>query len=147
MTRIGKVIGKDNQLPWDIPEELAQFRRLTLNSTVIMGRRTYDSIGRPMPKRHNIVVSRHPRDDTRVEWATSVEEAVERAKEYDEDIFIIGGAEIYRQGIPFADMMYLSFINDEYEGDTYFPEWDESEWFVEKREDHEDFEFVVYRRK
>ncbi len=143
-----KIIGKNNWLPWEIPEELAMFRKLTSNSTVIMGRKTYDSVGRPLPKRNNIIISRTPRfEDSRVEWATSMEQALEKAKKHEKNIFVIGGTQIYNMAIPLVDKMYLSFIKEDYEGDTYFPDWNEEEWEVEKKEDHEKFEFVVYKRK
>jgi dihydrofolate reductase len=148
MTKKGKVIGKNNWLPWEIPEELQMFRRLTINSTVIMGRKTYDSVGRPMPKRHNIVLSRKPNlADERVEWARSMEDALEKAKVQGKDIFIIGGHGIYKEGIPYSDKMYLSYIKNEYSGDTNFPEWDETDWEIEKKEDYNEFEFVIYGRK
>jgi dihydrofolate reductase len=148
MTKKGKVIGKNNWLPWEIPEELNMFRALTLNSTVIMGRKTYDSVGRPMPKRNNIVLSRNPNlKDQRVEWATSIEDALQKAKKYNKEIFIIGGNKVYELGIPFSNKMYISFIKEEYDGDTYFPEWNKDEWEIEKSEDHKEFEFFIFKRK
>ncbi len=147
MTKRGRVIGKEGWLPWDIPEELALFRKLTRNSTIIMGRKTYEAVGRAMPERHNIVVSRSKSFLPDAEVCTNIELALKKAKKYQRDIFIIGGAEIYRTSMPFADKMYLSFIKKEYEGDTYFPDWDEKEWQVEKEEDYPEFNFVVYGRK
>jgi len=147
MTKHGKVIGKKGWLPWDIPEELALFRRLTLNSTVIMGRKTYQAISGAMPERHTIVVSRSKSSFPDVEVCTSIESALKKAKSYRGNIFIIGGTEIYRASMPFVDKMYLSFIKKEYEGDTYFLAWDEKEWQVEQEEDYPEFTFVVYGRK
>lgn len=147
MTKQGKVIGKDQWLPWDIPEERALFRKLTQNSTVIIGRKTYQAIGKPLPKRHTIVASRSKKPIPGVEVCTSIEETLKKAESYGRIIFVIGGAEIYRASLPFADTMYLSFIKKEYEGDTYFPEWNEEEWRIEKEEDYPEFTLVVYSRK
>ena len=142
-----RVIGKNNTLPWNIPEELQHFRTATLNSTVIMGRKTYDSIGRLMPKRHNIIVSRSSLQIPGADVCASLNEAIKKAKAYNKTIFIIGGAQIFKEAIPIADKIYLSYIKKDYDGDTYFPEFDENKWIVEKKEDHQEFEFVVYVRK
>ena len=147
----GRVIGKNNWLPWDIPEELQHFRKTTENGTIIMGRRTYDSIGRPMPKRVNIVVSAHVKqvNNDSVIVCPTVEAAISKAETFGKQIFIIGGAQIFQQALDkkLVDKMYLSYIKKEYDGDTYFPEFDESEWTVESKEPHEQFEIVKYRRK
>ncbi|HLC64659.1 MAG TPA: dihydrofolate reductase [Candidatus Nanoarchaeia archaeon] len=147
MTR-KRIIGKNNQLPWDIPEEMKHFRSLTKGGICIMGRRTFESIGsKPLPNRKLIVVSHSLGPVEGVDVCKTVEEAVKKAKSYDGPIFILGGAQIYEKTIPIADKMYISYIKKGYEGDTYFPEFDEDDWKVERREDHQDFEFVVYARK
>ncbi|MFH1276573.1 MAG: dihydrofolate reductase [Candidatus Woesearchaeota archaeon] len=147
MTKEKHVIGKDNWLPWEIPEELAHFRNTTMGATVIMGRRTYDSVGRPMPKRHNIVVTRQADlEIAGVDICNTIEEALIIANHDDKEIFIIGGAGIYKVGIPYSNKMYLSFIKEEYEGDTTFPEWDESEWEVESSEDKGEWIYIIYKR-
>jgi len=143
-----RIIGKDNKLPWSISEDLQNFKRLTMGNTVIMGKKTFESIGgKPFPGRNNIVLNFIKEEIPGVIVCTSIPEALDKAREYDKDIFICGGASIYKQFLPFADKMYLSHIKKEYEGDTYFPEFDELEWEVVKREDHEEFEFVEYERK
>jgi dihydrofolate reductase len=147
MTKNGRVIGRDNWLPWDIPEELAMFRRLTSGSTVIMGRKTYESIGRLMPKRQNIIVSLTLSSVEGADVCGSVEEAIDLGKKYGKDVFVIGGAQIYRLAIPLVDKMYISYIKKDYEGDTYFPSFDENDWKIERRENHDEFDFVVYSRK
>ena len=148
MTRKGHVIGKDNWLPWNIPEELKHFRAATQGSTVIMGRKTYDSINRPMPNRHNIVVSRSAIKIPNVEVCTSLPEAIKKAESYGKTIFIIGGAQIFADALSrnLVDKMYLSFVKDEYNGDTFFPDFNESDWTIESRKDHEEFEFVIYKK-
>ncbi|HLC20143.1 MAG TPA: dihydrofolate reductase [Candidatus Nanoarchaeia archaeon] len=146
MTKNKHVIGKDNWLPWDIPEELKHFRTITQGSTVIMGRKTYDSIKRPMPNRHNIVVSRTVTTIPGVEVCPTLDIALKRAEEHKKTIFIIGGSQIFAEALSkgYVDKMYLSFVTKEYDGDTYFPEFNESDWTIEKREVHDEFEFVVY---
>lgn len=141
------VIGRDNKLPWNIPEEMAHFRKLTQGSTVVMGRKTFESIGRPLPNRNNIIISRSELSIKGADVCHTVEEALNKAKSYNRDTFIIGGANIFEQTMPLADKMYISYIKKDYGGNIYFPAFDKSEWVIEKREDHPNFEFVVYRRK
>ena len=149
MTKKGRVIGKDSKLPWDIPDELNHFRKITRHGVIIMGKNTYDSIGFPLPARPNIVVSRSSGPIEGCEVARSVEEAVELAKKHKKDIFIIGGAQIAKHALEkdLADTMLLSYIKKEYEGDVLFPEFDGSKWCIERSEDHGEWEFVEYRRK
>ena len=148
MTKEKHVIGKENKLPWNIPEELEKFRGFTKNNTVIMGRKTFESVGsKPLPKRKNIIVSSSLQPQNGIEIARTIQEAIEKAKKYGKDIYIIGGAEIYRQSFKHADKMYLSFIKKEYDGDTIFPQWNEKEWEIKSKEDYKEFEFVVYDRK
>ena len=149
MTKKGRVIGKDSKLPWDIPDELNHFRKITRHGVIIMGKNTYDSIGFPLPARPNIVVSRSSGPIEGCEIARSVEEAVELAKKHQKDIFIIGGAQIARAALEknIPDTMLLSFVRQEHTGDAHFPEFDESQWHVARREDHGEWEFVEYRRK
>ena len=143
-----RVIGRDNKLPWNIPEDLINFKRLTLNNTVIMGRKTYESIPkkfRPLPKRHNIILSRSM-NAIGIDVARSFEEALRIADSYGNDIFFIGGPEIYRQALSFADTMFISYIKKNYEGDTYFPKFDQKNWRIEERHDFADFELIVYKK-
>jgi len=142
-----RVIGKDNKLPWHISEDLKNFKRLTTGNTIIMGRKTYDSIGKPLPNRHNIVVSRTVSSIDGADVCHSFDEAIEKAKSYGKDIFIIGGSSMYTLALPIADKMFISHVKQEVEGDAFFPEYDESDWEVESKEDHEEFELVVYVRK
>ena len=146
------VIGVDGAIPWDYPEDLKRFKKLTTGHPVIMGRRTYESIvsrlGRPLPDRLNIVLSRQdlslPSGGVQ---ARSVEEAIELAEETDSEVaYVIGGAAVYEAFLPLADRLYRTEIHDTYEGDTEFPEWDPSAWVEVEREDHEELSFVVYER-
>ncbi len=145
-----RVIGKDNALPWNIPQDLKNFKELTQDHVVIMGRKTYDSLPlkfKPLPRRHNIVVSSTLGAQEGIDVCRNMEEAIRKAKEYQKEIFIIGGATIYRESWPFIEKMYVSYVKKEYEGDTYFPPFEEEEWEIEQKKDFTDFEFVIYRRK
>lgn len=122
-----RVIGMENAMPWDLPADLAWFKRNTLNKPVIMGRLTWESIGRPLPDRKNIVISRHPGSDERVTWVRSVEEAIAACGDV-EEIMVIGGGRIYEQLLPLAQRLYLTHIDAEVEGDTHFPEYEPDEW-------------------
>lgn len=146
MTKGKHVIGKNNKLPWNIQEELNKFRTITKNAIVIMGRKTFESIGRPLPSRKNIVVSSSLEPKNGIDVCRSMAEAIDMAKKYNKDIFIIGGAKIYEQSFQYADKMYISYIKKEYDGDTYFPEFNEDEWDIESKEDYGEFEFVVYKK-
>lgn len=145
-----RVIGKDGTMPWNLPEDLKLFKRHTLGNIVIMGRRTFESIGRPLPKRINMVVSGSIREEDKREgilYFSSVEEALEAAQTGPEQVFIIGGASIYSQMIGRADRLYISKIHDEYEGDTFFPEIDENIWKIVGTEDFQDFTLCIFERK
>lgn len=127
------VIGRNNELPWHLPGDLKYFKSVTLGKPVIMGRKTHESIGRPLPGRLNIVVSRQPRDaqEPNLRWETSIEAAIALARREQpeaEEIMVMGGAEIYRQSLPLADRVYLTRIDLEVEGDAHFPLLSEGQW-------------------
>ena len=132
------VIGKDNQIPWYLPADLSYFKRTTLGHYVLMGRNCFRSIGRPLPKRTNIVITRNPfftADGILV--AHSIDEALGMALEGgEEEVFILGGGEIYRQSVDLWDKVYLTEIDIRPEGDVFFPELDPSEWRETWREAH-----------
>lgn len=127
IARKDRAIGKDNALLWHIPEDFKHFKELTSGHAIVMGENTYRSIGRPLPNRTNIVLSQSA--DFAPEGVVvvrSIEEALAEAKAVEqEEVFIIGGASIYRQFIPLADRLYLTLVEGEYEADTYFPEYAE----------------------
>ena len=142
------VIGLGGDIPWSIPEDLRHFRAVTRGNTVVMGRRTFDSIGHPLPYRTNVVVTRDP------EWsydgvfrAGSVEEAIELAMEFDGDVMVIGGAQIYVAAMSRADAQILTEVHLSPEGDTHYPEFDRAGWQETKREPHEGFDFVWWERR
>lgn len=130
---INKVIGKGNTMPWHLPVDLAWFRENTLGKPVIMGRKTYESIGRLLPNRPNIILSRSENRVENAYSATSLAQAVSLAEKLapQGEIMIIGGGELFKQALPFADKLYLTEIQTEIDGDTFF-EFDESQWTLEK---------------
>lgn len=145
-----KVIGKDGDIPWHIPEDLKHFKQKTTGHTVVMGRKTYQSLPdsfKPLPDRENIVLTRsdfQPENDS-VKVANSLEDAWKKSS--NSKIFVIGGAGIYRQTIDNADKIILTEIEEPYDGDTYFPDFKKEKWVEKNREQHENFSFVTYERK
>jgi dihydrofolate reductase len=136
-----RVIGRDNALPWHLPEDMRHFRALTLGKPVLMGRRTFESIGRPLPGRTSIVISRQPDPALPAEvlLARSLPDALVLAREVAArdgvgECMVIGGADIYRQCLPFADRIHLTLIERDVEGDTLFPEYAAAEWREVARE-------------
>lgn len=112
------LIGANGSLPWKIKKDLEYFKEKTMGHTVVMGRKTWDSLPIiPLPGRKNIILSRIPVDGSNTKWYTSIDEILK----LEEEIFIIGGAQIYKQFYPLADKLYITYVNDKYEGDTYFP--------------------------
>ena len=144
------VIGDGLKIPWHIPEDFKLFKENTLKNVVIMGRATWDSLPpkfRPLPNRVNIVVSR---SDLSFEGATcckSIDEALEEGAKYEKEIFIIGGASIYSQTIENAKYLYISFVKGEYEGDVFFPKFDESNYEIVEEKEFDMFTFRKYMRK
>jgi dihydrofolate reductase len=131
-----RLIGNNNQLPWHLPADLAHFKRVTMGKPIIMGRKTFESIGRPLPGRSNIVLTRSINFQADgVMIAHSVEEALKQAGGASE-VMIIGGSSIYELFLPEADRLYLTCVEDSYEGDAWFPEFDSDQWRVVASEAH-----------
>ena len=148
-----KVIGKQGGIPWKIKEDLSFFKEKTLNSPIIMGRATYNSIGRPLPNRLNIVMTRSAKNTEGVTEVTSVEKAIEAASINRDSsrVYIIGGENIYKEFIPIAHKMIITEVNLHIEeGDAFFPDWNISEWKEQSRDQREEngtrFSFVEYTR-
>ncbi len=142
-------IGQGGQLPWHIPEDLKRFKKLTMGKIVVMGRKTWESLPekfRPLPGRKNIVVTRQTNYQVPdgVEVFSSVERALETHK--NNEIFIIGGAEIYTQALPLADRLFVTHINKTVEGDAFFPTILPTIWQEQEREEHPGFSFVKYEK-
>lgn len=142
------VIGAQGDLPWRLPADLRRFKALTTGHVLVMGRKTFESIGRALPGRTTIVVTRRPgwsADGVRV--ASSVDDALAAAAELGPETFVAGGAEIYAQTLAHADRLELTEVHAEPEGDTFFPELDRSAWLEVAREPHDGFDFVSYVRR
>lgn len=140
------IIGTGDRLPWHIPSEYNQFLSFVRDQTVLMGRRSYEIFKNDIVPKRIVVVSRTLRTDQAFVFRT-LPEALEYSKTFSEDLFICGGQSIYEESIQYADYMYLSFIKGEHQGNVYFPDFEEREWSVEKRVEHDEFTFVIYRRK
>jgi dihydrofolate reductase len=148
------VIGKDNALLWRLPDDLKYFKAITMGKPIVMGRKTFESIGRPLPGRTNIVVSRQVGlSIPGCTMAVSLEHAIQIAGDVP-DIMIVGGAEIYRLALPFVDTVYLTEVHASFDGDVTFPALDASEWLETHREDHamdekhaHAFTFVTLQRR
>ncbi|SDF68156.1 dihydrofolate reductase [Mucilaginibacter sp. P25] len=137
-------IGKDNKLLWYLPNDLKHFKDVTTGHTVIMGRKTFNSVGKPLPRRRNIVITRQAISIDGCEVVPTIEAAIELCKTEDE-VFIVGGAEIYRQAIPLTNRIYLTIVDQDFEGDTFFPELNPDEWQEKDREDFEPDEKNKYK--
>ena len=150
------IIGKDNEIPWYLPADFAYFKRITLNHHIIMGRNCYESIGRPLPKRTNIIVTRNPfYIATGCITVHSITEGVKIAKQNGEtEAFIIGGGEIYKQTMQLLDKIYLTEVDLDTEGDVFFPEFNPAEWHLISEEKHEkdeknewDYTFKIFEKR
>lgn len=157
-----RVIGSQGELPWDIPEDMKFFRETTKGHVMIMGRKTFDSFkGRALPNRYHIVITRDPSqysfpstENSPVTFVSSLEEAVKLAKpltaKWGEEVFIIGGGEIYKQAMNITDKIYLTLIHRDFPGDTYYPEIDEKVFTLTDRQDVSSsipFSFLTYQRR
>ena len=148
-----RVIGKDNQLPWRLPADLKHFKAVTLGKPVIMGRKTFESIGKPLPGRANIVVTRDPKFHAAgIAIAHSLDDALAQAHDAPE-IMLIGGAQLYTQALAHAQRLYLTLIHADVDGDAHFPDYEPADWRETAREDHapddstpHPYSFVVLER-
>jgi dihydrofolate reductase len=159
-----QTIGIDNTLPWHLPNDLQYFKKVTMAKPIIMGRKTYESIGRPLPGRTNIIITRQKGYSAEgIVVVNSLQEALDKAEDISflaghEEVMIIGGAEIYQQALQQADRLYITHVHAEIKGDAFFPVVDWNDWQEEQREDHAadpvgdaqknpyDYSFVVYDR-
>jgi dihydrofolate reductase len=131
-----RVIGRAGGLPWHLPKDLQYFKKLTVDHTVIMGRKTFEEIKQPLANRRNVVISRQPSFQPRgVTVVPSLEEALALGAT-ESEVFVIGGGEIFRLALPRADRLYLTLVHAKVEGDTYFPSFDLATWALEEEEHH-----------
>lgn len=148
-----RLIGKNNKLPWHLPADLAFFKKVTMGKPIVMGRKTHESIGRILPGRENIILTKNK--NYKAEGCTiihNIQDIFSFEKENDE-VCVIGGAEIFKEALPHADRLYITFIDHEFEGDTYFPPINENDWTVISREkgpkdekNPYDYYFTIYDR-
>ena len=146
------VIGSGGSLPWDLPEELQLFKKLTMGCTVIMGRKTYATIGRPLQGRHNIVLSHNnilslnQKKTPGVQLCGSFITGLTAAAQLGQPIFILGGEDVYRKALPIAAELHISWVKGNFKGDRFFPPLDFSEWNIRTEENYPDFHYIHYRR-
>lgn len=149
-----QAIGKDNQLLWHLPDDLRYFKKITLEKPIIMGRKTFDSIGRPLPKRHNIVVSRQSGlQCDGVDYVNSFDKALEAAGDAPE-VMVIGGASLYQIALPRADSLYITRVHHRFDADVFFPGFNSQDWHLVSCDAHAkderhayDFDFMVFERR
>ena len=148
-----RLIGRKNGLPWHLPADFKHFKKTTLNKPIVMGRKTFESIGRPLPNRHNIVVSRSGFTAKGITSAQSIDEALKIAGDV-EEVFIVGGSNIYAQTIDKADYLYITHVDAECEGDAWFPAFELADWEIMHKEkfssdekNNYNFSIVTYQRK
>ena len=149
-----RVIGFENKMPWHIPGDLAYFKEKTMGKAIVMGRNTFESIGRVLPGRKNIIVTRNPSYQVEgAEVVSNLVEAIELAQAHHEEVMVIGGEQVFRALLPSADRLYITFIQHAFTGDTYFPEYSFDEWVLvdttEEMKTPEGFTYVylIYERK
>jgi dihydrofolate reductase len=149
-----RVIGRNNQLPWHLPEDLRYFKRVTMGHPIAMGRKTHDSIGKILPGRENIIITRN--SDFKCEGCTvfySIQDFVHYCDELEDEIFVIGGAEIFKETFQYADRLYITYIHQEFEGDTFFPDFEHSKWKlvssekgIRNEKNPYDYDFIIYEK-
>lgn len=149
-----RVIGKNNDLPWRLPADLKYFKQITMGHPVAMGRKTFESIGKKLPGRENIIITRNA--DFHVEECTvlhSIEELLSYSQHFDE-LFVIGGADIFEQCLPYAGRLYVTYIHENFDGDTFFPNFSFQDWVeisrkkgLKDEKNPFDYEFIVYERR
>lgn len=148
-----RLIGKDNDLPWKLSADLQYFKRVTMGKPLVMGRKTHESIGRPLPGRKNIVITKDASFTAEgCVVVNSIEAALHECADV-EEVMVMGGASLYEQFLPLATKLYLTKVHADLDGDTWFPEWDEQQWREIAREDHSaddknqfDYSFLLYEK-
>lgn len=142
-----RVIGFRGNLPWDLPQDLKLFRELTTGNTVIMGRKTFDALGKALPNRHNIVLSGTLARREDVVVCRTFAEALAQAWRIGRPVYFVGGAAVYRKAMAIVDELHISWVKGGYRGDTWFPEVDFSNWQAVEEKEFADFRYLKYRRK
>lgn len=144
------LIGKDNWMPWNLPEDLKHFKKTTLNHNIIMGRTTFEAMKKPLPKRHTFVITRDQNYTYEHEDVTVVHDFLSFLKECQTSeivYFVCGGAQIYTQALPYVDEMWISLVDGQHTGDTYFPKYDPKDYVLMSKERKTGFTILHYRKK
>lgn len=144
-----RLIGKDGWMPWNIKEELKHFRDYTINKDLLVGRKTFEGFKKPLPNRFHYVLTRSELEcqSESVKVIHDINEVIEKYKNTESELVVIGGSQIYKEALPYVDKMVISIIDREYEGDTYFPFYDENDFMIESVEKHEQFSVMTLLRK
>ncbi|MGP1504435.1 MAG: dihydrofolate reductase [Eggerthia catenaformis] len=138
--------GTSNGMPWNNKEDLKHYKETTIHHTIVMGRKTYEAIGRPLPKRHVIVCTRKSFNDDRIEVRNNLEDVIKEYREKNEDLYICGGANIYKQALPLSDCILLSRIPGIHQGETYFPDFKDYGYLLKEIKPFETFNLEIYQR-
>lgn len=144
------VIGKDGWMPWNLPEDLKTFRKITLNHRIVMGRTTFESVNKPLPKRHTYIVTNNKEycyDHPDVTVTNDFDALLKEYKNKEEVLYICGGAKIYEYALPYVDEMWISLVDEHYEGDTFFPAYDKNDFIIVTMQKKDGFTLIHYRRK
>ena len=145
-------IGCKNKLMWNIPEDLKNFKEITTGKKIIMGRKTFESIGRKLPNRENIVISKtldytYAKENGIILYK-NIEDIIQKYYKSDEEVFILGGSQIYKEFLPFCNKLYISYIDYEnINADAYFPNFDITDWNKVEEKDYENWKFIIYKKK
>lgn len=146
----GLCIGKEGWMPWDLKEDLQHFKALTLNHNIVMGRKTFSGLKKALPRRYTYVLSKDETyrvSDENAEVVSDLAELMENYKNSEEVLYICGGAQVYQLALPMVDEMWISLVDGNYEGDTFFPEYQLAEWLVVSKERKEGFTIIHYRKR
>ena len=144
-----RLIGKNDWMPWNNKEDLKHFRNYTMNKDLLVGRKTFEGFPKPLPNRYHYVLTRQEMDynHEQVEVIHNIDELVKKYKNSEKELVVIGGSQIYKTALPYVDKMVISLMEGDYEGDTYFPEFDENDFTVENKEKKEGFTVYTLIRK
>lgn len=143
-------IGNENWMPWNLPEDLKHFRKVTLHQNIVMGRTTFEAMKKPLPNRHTFVVTRNKEfhfEHENVRVAHDLDALIQEYKQKEEVLFICGGAKIYTQALPYVDEMWISLVHGTHKADTYFPTYDPQDFILISKEGKEGFDILHYRKK
>lgn len=144
------VIGKDGWMPWNLPDDLKHFKNTTLNQNIVMGRTTFECMKKPLPKRHTYVITRDKEYHYEHKNVTICHDLINLIHEYknsDKTLYICGGAQIYTLALPYVDEMWISLVDEHYEGDTFFPDYSKENFIMETKEKRNGFTLIHYKRK